>query len=59
MQNLPDKGVSGFLRYLQADHTVTGLTESVLESQGGNEGNGGAFPILGHGLVYGEAGWKV
>jgi hypothetical protein len=26
MQNLPDKGVSGFDHYLQADSTVTGLT---------------------------------
>jgi hypothetical protein len=26
MQNLPDKGVSGFDHYLQADRTVIGLT---------------------------------
>jgi hypothetical protein len=49
MQNVPDKGVSGSLHYLQADYTVTGLTESVHESQGGSEGNGEPPPILGGG----------
>jgi hypothetical protein len=34
MQNIPDKGVSGRLHYLQADYTVTGLTGMVHESQG-------------------------
>jgi hypothetical protein len=47
MQNLPDKGVGGFLHYLLADYTVTLLTQSVHESQAGNERNRQAFPILG------------
>jgi hypothetical protein len=34
MQNIPDKGVSGSLCYLQADTTVTGLTVGVHGSQG-------------------------
>ena len=47
MQNLPDKGVSGSAYYLKAEYTVTGLTESVQQSQGRNRGNREAFPILG------------
>ena len=49
MQNLPDKGVSGSAYYLKANYTVTGLTDAVCESQGGNEGDRKAFPILGCG----------
>jgi hypothetical protein len=45
MQNLPDKGVSGFNHYLQADRTVTGLTGIVPESQGKNGRNWRAFPF--------------
>jgi hypothetical protein len=45
MQNLPDKGVSGFDHYLQADRTVTGLTGIVPESQGKNGRNRKAFPF--------------
>ena len=47
MQNLPDKGVSGSACYLWADYTVTGLTESVHESQQRNEGNRETLPVLG------------
>ena len=31
MQNIPDKGVSGALYYLQAEYTVAGLSGSLLE----------------------------
>jgi|HubBroStandDraft_2_1064218.scaffolds.fasta_scaffold08572_6 hypothetical protein len=45
MQNLPDKGVSGSLYHLKANYTVTGLTDSACESQGGNERNQRHFPF--------------
>jgi hypothetical protein len=45
MQNLPDKGVSGFDHYLQADRTVTGLSGTVYESQEKNGRNRRAFPF--------------
>jgi len=47
MQNIPDKGVSGSLCYLQAEYTVTGLTQSLHESQGQDERKRQAFPVLG------------
>ena len=47
MQNLPDRRVSGSSCYLWAECTVTGLTQSLHESQGKNEGKREAFPILG------------
>ena len=47
MQNPPDKGVSGSAYYLKADYIVTGLTDGMCESQGGNEGDRKAFPMLG------------
>jgi hypothetical protein len=47
MQNIPDKGVSGSLCYLQADTTVTGLTQSLQESQGLEREKPRAFPDLG------------
>jgi hypothetical protein len=47
MQNLPDRRVNGSSRYLQADCTVTGLTQSLHESQGKNDRKREAFPILG------------
>ena len=47
MQNLPDKGVSGYSYYLLAEYTVTGLTESVLESQGRSAEMRETFPFLG------------
>jgi hypothetical protein len=31
MQNIPDKGVSGTPHHLKAEHTVTGLSGSLLE----------------------------
>jgi hypothetical protein len=37
MQNLPGKGVSDSFYYLTAEYTVTGLTESLDQSQGKNE----------------------
>ena len=51
MQNLPDKGVSGFDHYLQADRTVTGLTGIVPESQGERRGRSKGISILGHGMT--------
>jgi hypothetical protein len=45
MQNLPDKGVSGYSYYLLAEYTVTGLTESVLESQGRSAERRETFPF--------------
>jgi hypothetical protein len=51
MQNLPDKGVSGSLYCLRANYTVTGLTDSVHESQGRNERDREAFPVLGTAIV--------
>jgi hypothetical protein len=50
MQNLPDKGVSGSSGYLLAECTGTGLTRSLLESQGQNERKRQAFPDLGRGF---------
>jgi hypothetical protein len=47
MQNLPDRRVNGSSRYLQGDCTVTGLTQSLHESQGKNEGKRQAFPSSG------------
>jgi hypothetical protein len=46
MQNIPDKGVDDSSYYLSAYNTVIGLTRSGHGSQGGNEGGGGAVPIL-------------
>jgi hypothetical protein len=46
MQNLPDKGVSGSSCYLLAECTATGITRSLLESQGQNERKRQAFPDL-------------
>jgi hypothetical protein len=51
MQNLPDKGVSRFHHYLQADTTVTGLTGMAHESQGERWGKSKGISILGHGMT--------
>ena len=47
MQNLPDKGVSGSLHHLKANYTVTGLTESVVESQVRSDGDRGGTSHFG------------
>jgi hypothetical protein len=51
MQNLPDKGVSRFHHYLQADTRVTGLTGLAQESQGERWGRSKGISILGHGMT--------
>jgi hypothetical protein len=51
MQNIPDKGVSLFHHYLQADSTVTGLTRMAHESQGQKPGKSKGISILGHGMT--------
>jgi len=51
MQNLPDKGLSRFHHYLQADTTGTGLTGMAHGSQGKRRGKSKAISILGHGMA--------
>ena len=51
MQNIPDKGVSGAPRYLKAEHTVTGLSGSLLGVNRKSTGSDEAFPFW-EGLIW-------
>jgi len=51
MQNIPDKRVSGLGCYLQAEYAVTGLTQSLHQSQGKEREKAMAFPVLKRSLV--------